>query len=391
MYDAYFLLLRETLDDLDYNSFLTYLSWPQAKELTTEEVGDLVFDLLTELYTLIDYFDCRFVESYLPMNQNVKFPIVHRGMQDILRILCKKEPAVLTAQDNSNNDVTALLMAVSSWPKEICETMIIMGANIKEIDSYGRNIIHYAAKNTIYGNDIIRWVVTNYPEVEFSLRDMNLRTPMMMAGTVEIMKTIREVYPQQCSPTDRDMYGSTVLNHIVTRYSHRPKDLLPMIAYLLENGVDINDNNNLQKQTALMLMCYYHIPNRIVIDYMIRKFADIDAKDVNGWDIERYLRSGLGKHKKFEAKTYGLDIEVLVQHIHRYFTELGPQIQKTLLEIQHKKFRMNLLRTLYKTKEELPFDLVLKITESSILSMYPRIKIVDDFLKEEAYKMSQRV
>lgn len=396
--------LQHSIDDFNLEMFQDLLR-SHSLLLDASDMTQLVFDVLCDLYSihdhsrevlaflecllehgaliheivLIDLFDHRHVKVNSPSyDPSMRYPIEHVAMPDILKLVCKRQPATLHAINTEACDATVLLSAARSWPLSTIKTLIAIGADVMTSkDKDGRNILFYAAKNHHYGKDIIEYLSTHYDYQQLGIRDSYFRTPLMMCTHVNMMVMILEKYPMY-SAKDRDITGCTVLHHVCARVGNQRDRVIAMIAFLLNEGVDINDNKNNKKRTPFMVLCQNHFPDRALMDYVARKFVDFDAKDLDGRRIIDYIN-------QFIQSSAQYDMLIKIMH---HVEAMSKNIQTVLIKRVLRINVENLVRIMYKDPQlDLPFDLILEIAEKCLVEV-PKTPHVQSVIQSTLKAMS---
>lgn len=296
-------------------------------------------------------------------NQEQLFAIIHY----LIKLGMDVNPAV---EQHPSPSLHQCLM--SYWDIGIIQAFVANGLDPLWIDRNDRTTVMFAASNMFHSVEIMRWLNEEH-NVPYNTKDRQDRTAIHYAGSVNALMHLN-VY---LSATQRDRYGFTVMHHIC-QSALMIDDFIEMVTVLVSNRLNINDNNNVKKQTPMMVYFMARDVWRFKNDHiqgllaMIRLFADVEAKDANGNNVLKYADHAETRRLSIVQGIPGLPLpddafafsQVLKQHT--------PRIQGSMV-IQALRKNSQIACMLSTHVNHLPFDLILKISRMAL----PRIMSLD--------------
>lgn len=209
-----------------------------------------------------------------------------------------------TDPNATNHHWTALHAAAIKGNTQLASLLIRKGADINSLDKLGATPLYYAAS---YGhNEFIKLLIDKGANINtFTYRG---RTAIMQAVSRKLSDTTSLLIDEGADVYSTNLHGSSLL-HIAVYVSD-----MEIVKLLIAKGANIN-SPDVCGWTPLHTACYVLMgeKNSRIVEYLLDKGADADAKTVKSYVDPMEIKSGIYRYPKVPAGYTPLDIARLMK------------------------------------------------------------------------------
>ena len=169
-----------------------------------------LFSALSGSLELVEYFISREYDVQ-DMNRNGRTVFHHAcqvGNLELAQYFAENYADLLEVRDKTGG--SPFLVAGFSGSVDLVKYLISRGCDVKDTDSDGWNILHFACNKGKL--ELVQYLVESYPDM-LIVRDKTGKTPFLVAGVSGSVDLVKYLISKKCDLLDKDINGWTILHY----------------------------------------------------------------------------------------------------------------------------------------------------------------------------------